>query len=85
MCPVGHVRQNLPPLLICDGEKDPIVPGLHGRELYEKLKAVRADETYWMTPKVATLFRAARVLIKSWTTFWCTHCNLIPCGNEPKC
>ena len=49
MCPIGQVRQNLPPLLICDGEKDPIVPGLHGKELYEKLKAARADATYWMT------------------------------------
>ncbi len=49
MSPVGQIRQNLPPLLICDGEKDPIVPGLHGRELCEKLKAAGADETYWMT------------------------------------
>ena len=49
MCPVGQVRQNLPPLLICDGEKDPIVPGLHGKELCEKLMAAGADETYWMT------------------------------------
>jgi acetyl esterase/lipase len=50
MCPIGQVRQNLPPLLICDGEKDPIVPGLHGKELCEKLKAAGANETYWMTP-----------------------------------
>jgi len=50
MSPVGHVRQGVPPLLICDGEKDPIVPGLHGRALSEKLKAVGADATYWMTP-----------------------------------
>jgi acetyl esterase/lipase len=50
MSPVGHVRQNVPPLLICDGEEDPIVPGRHGRALYEKLKAVGADATYWMTP-----------------------------------
>lgn len=50
MCPIGHVRVDLPPLLICDGEKDPIVPGLHGRELYTHLKAVGADATYWMTP-----------------------------------
>jgi acetyl esterase/lipase len=49
-CPLGHVRQDVPPLLICDGEKDPIVPGLHGRVLYEKLKAAGADATYWMTP-----------------------------------
>ena len=50
MSPVGHVRQNVPPLLICDGEKDPIVPGLHGRALCEKLAATGADATYWMTP-----------------------------------
>lgn len=29
MCPIGHVRRDVPPLPICDGEKDPIVPGLH--------------------------------------------------------
>jgi acetyl esterase/lipase len=50
MSPVGHVRRDVPPLLICDGEKDPIVPGLHGKALYEKLKAADADATYWMTP-----------------------------------
>jgi len=50
MCPIGHVRKDLPPLLICDGEKDPIVPGLHGKALYEKLHAAGADATYWMTP-----------------------------------
>jgi acetyl esterase/lipase len=50
MCPVGQVRKGLPPLLICDGEKDPIVPGLEGKELYEKLEAAGDDATYWMTP-----------------------------------
>src|SRR6266478_6606650 len=50
MCPVGHIRKDVPPLLICDGERDPIVPGLHGRELYEKLQAIGANATYWMTP-----------------------------------
>lgn len=50
MCPIGFVKKDVPPLLICDGEKDPIVPGLHGKELYEKLQAVGADATYWMTP-----------------------------------
>jgi acetyl esterase/lipase len=50
MCPIGHVRKDVPPLLICDGEKDPIVPGLHGKALYEKLHAIGADATYWMTP-----------------------------------
>jgi acetyl esterase/lipase len=49
-CPIGWVRQDVPPLLICDGEKDPIVPGLEGKELYEKLQAVGAHATYWMTP-----------------------------------
>jgi acetyl esterase/lipase len=50
MCPMGHINKNVPPLLICDGEKDPIVPGLHGKALYEKLKVAGADVTYWMTP-----------------------------------
>ena len=49
MSPMGHVNKNIPPLLICDGEKDPIVPGLHGKALYEKLQAAGADATYWMT------------------------------------
>ena len=49
MSPVGQVRRDVPPLLICDGEKDPIVPGLHGKELYERLRAEGADATYWMT------------------------------------
>jgi acetyl esterase/lipase len=49
MCPIGHVRKDVPPLLICDGEKDPIVPGLHGEALYQKLRSVGADATYWMT------------------------------------
>ena len=41
MCPLGNVRRDVPPLLICDGEKDPIVPGLEGKELYEKLPESR--------------------------------------------
>ena len=49
-CPIGWIRKDVPPLLICDGEKDPIVPGLEGKELYEKLQATGADATYWMTP-----------------------------------
>src|ERR1017187_5101070 len=49
MCPMGHVRKDVPPLLICDGEKDPIVPGLQGKELYERLRVVGADATYWMS------------------------------------
>jgi acetyl esterase/lipase len=51
MCPMGHVRKDVPPLLICDGERDPIVPGLHGKALYERLTAAGADATYWMTPE----------------------------------
>lgn len=50
MCPIGYMRKNVPPLLICDGEKDPIVPGLEGKELYQKLRSVGADAAYWMTP-----------------------------------
>jgi acetyl esterase/lipase len=51
MCPMGQVRKDVPPLLICDGERDPIVPGLHGKALYTKLRAAGADATYWMTPE----------------------------------
>jgi acetyl esterase/lipase len=50
MCPTGQVRKDVPPLLICDGERDPIVPGLHGKALYEELRAAGADARYWMTP-----------------------------------
>ena len=50
LSPMGHVRRDAPPLLICDGEKDPIVPGLHGQVLAERLRAAGADVTYWMTP-----------------------------------
>jgi len=49
MCPIGHVRKNVPPLLICDGEKDPIVPGIMGKELDAQLRKVGADSTYWLT------------------------------------
>lgn len=50
MSPVGQVRATIPPLLIGDGEKDPIVPGLHGKALYERLRTAGADVSYWMTP-----------------------------------
>jgi predicted esterase len=46
---MGQARKDVPPLLICDGEHDPIVPGLHGKALYEKLQDAGADATYWMT------------------------------------
>ena len=47
----GRLEKDVPPLLICDGERDSTVPGLHGKALYEKLKAAGADATYWMTPE----------------------------------
>lgn len=50
MSPIGHLRKDIAPVLVCDGEKDPIVPGTPGKLLVEKLKAVGADATYWMTP-----------------------------------
>jgi len=49
MSPIGHVRKDVPPLLICDGEKDATVPGPHGDALYEQLRAAGADARYWMT------------------------------------
>ncbi|HEX4084483.1 MAG TPA: alpha/beta hydrolase [Chthoniobacteraceae bacterium] len=49
MSPIGHVQRDLPPLLICDGERDPIVTGQHGKALYEQLKLAGADATYWLT------------------------------------
>ncbi|HEX7652807.1 MAG TPA: alpha/beta hydrolase [Verrucomicrobiae bacterium] len=51
MCPLGQVRPGLPPLLICDGEVDPIVPGLHGQALYTALQAAGAKATYWLSPQ----------------------------------
>lgn len=50
MSPIGHVRRGLPPLLICDGQHDPIVPGTMGRDLHERLKKAGADSTYWLSP-----------------------------------
>lgn len=50
MSPAAHVRKDVPPLLICDGEKDPVVPGLEGKALHEKLQAAGADSIYWVTP-----------------------------------
>ncbi|MFZ1082980.1 MAG: glycoside hydrolase family 3 C-terminal domain-containing protein [Candidatus Kryptoniota bacterium] len=50
MSPIGHVSKDVSPLLICDGEKDPIVPGLEGKELQEELQKTGARSTYWMTP-----------------------------------
>lgn len=50
LSPVSYVQKDLPPFLICDGEKDPIVPGQQGKALHEKLKAAGAPSNYWMTP-----------------------------------
>jgi len=50
MSAIGHIRKDISPVLICDGEKDPIVPGTPGKALVEKLKAAGADATYWMSP-----------------------------------
>jgi acetyl esterase/lipase len=49
MSPTNYVRRGLPPLLICDGEHDPIVPGLMGRDLDDSLKKIGASSTYWMS------------------------------------
>jgi acetyl esterase/lipase len=47
MSPIGHVNRRVPPLLICDGDHDPIVPGREGQDLYDKLRSAGADATYW--------------------------------------
>lgn len=49
MSPIGHVRKRLPPLLICDGAHDPIVPGTMGRDLHDRLLKAGADSTYWVS------------------------------------
>ena len=56
MSPIGHVRKDVAPLLICDGELDPIVPGLHGKIIHEDFKKVGADTYYWMSPKAGHAF-----------------------------
>lgn len=56
MSPIGHVRKDVAPLLICDGELDPIVPGVPGKSIHEKFQAVGADTTYWMSPKAGHAF-----------------------------
>ncbi len=59
MSPIGSVRPDVPPLLICDGENDPIVRGLQGRILWEKLNGIGAKGvTYWMTPHGGHAFPA---------------------------
>jgi acetyl esterase/lipase len=49
MSPIGHVRSGLPPVLVCDGEHDPIVPGTMGRDFVAELKKVRVDATFWLS------------------------------------
>ncbi|MEI6234550.1 MAG: alpha/beta hydrolase [Planctomycetota bacterium] len=56
MSPIGHIRKDVAPLLICDGELDPIVPGLHGKIIHAKFQEVGADTTYWMSPKAGHAF-----------------------------
>ncbi|HLX61766.1 MAG TPA: alpha/beta hydrolase [Planctomycetota bacterium] len=56
MSPIGHVRKDVAPLLICDGEIDDVVPGHPGQSITEKFKAVGADATYWMSPKIGHAF-----------------------------
>jgi len=49
LSPLHYIRKNICPILLCDGDIDPIVPGLHGKILYEKLKANGNDVSYWLT------------------------------------
>ncbi|MFT5127999.1 MAG: acetyl esterase/lipase [Rhodothermales bacterium] len=49
MSPMTYARENAPPLLICDGEKDPIVPDTPGKNLHEALEAAGAYSVYWLT------------------------------------
>ncbi len=49
LSPIGHVRKGVAPVLICDGARDPIVPGTMGRDLHERLRTVGADSTYWVS------------------------------------
>jgi acetyl esterase/lipase len=78
MCPIGHVRKDVPPLLICDGEKDPIVPGLHGKALFEKLQKTGADVTYWMTPNGGHAFPGGNGFQKVLDDFLNRTLKLIP-------
>jgi acetyl esterase/lipase len=56
MSPINYIGRDVAPLLLCDGEYDPVVPHLHGQALYEKLRAAGADATYWLTLKGAHLY-----------------------------
>jgi len=49
MCPIGQVRAGLPPLLICDGAHDPIVPGKMGHDLSDLLKKKGVEAIYWLS------------------------------------
>jgi acetyl esterase/lipase len=82
MCPIGHVRKDIPPLLICDGQKDPIVPGLEGKELYEKLVAVGAPATYWMTTNGGHGFPGGPGFEKVLDHFVARTLKLVPTGTK---
>jgi acetyl esterase/lipase len=47
--PVTWARKGVPPILICDGEKDPIVPRTPGKALHKLLRDAGADSEYWVT------------------------------------
>ncbi len=49
MCPWGQIRKGLPPVLVCDGAHDPVVPGTMGRALVDRLRALGVEATYWLS------------------------------------
>ncbi|MGC4042357.1 MAG: alpha/beta hydrolase [Armatimonas sp.] len=49
MSPIGHVRRDVPPVLICDGAHDPIVPGCMGKDLYLALQRAGSKPAYWVS------------------------------------
>ena len=79
----NYVRKNIPPLLIADGEKDPIVPGLHGKVLYEKLKGAGADVTYWMTPGGGHGFPSGKGFDELLDHFLDRCLHIAPAGDRP--
>ncbi|RYG43070.1 alpha/beta hydrolase [bacterium] len=49
MSPIGHIRKGLPPLLVCEGAHDPILPGEMAKEFADRAKAAGNDVTYWLS------------------------------------
>ncbi|RYG31572.1 alpha/beta hydrolase [bacterium] len=49
MCPIGHVRKGLPPLLVCEGARDPILPGTMAKDFADRVKRTGSDVTYWLS------------------------------------